>query len=256
MDLQLGGKAAIVLGATRGIGRAIAELLAEEGADVGICARDARQVGEAVKALSARGAKAFGRAVDIADGAALKAFVAEAGENLGGIDILVCNASARVRETSAEAWRTMIETDLLGAVNAFEASRAKLEAAAAARGDAAVVLIASVAAAEADGASAYAPMKAALVHYAKGLARELAPKQVRVNVVSPGHVLFEGGTWAIARDQNPDLYAELIALNPTGRMGTPEEIAAAAVFLASSRSSFTTGANLVVDGTITVRVGL
>jgi 3-oxoacyl-[acyl-carrier protein] reductase len=256
MDLQLKGKTAIVTGATRGIGRAIADLLAEEGVNVAICARKADQVKDAVKALSAKGVKAFGRAVDIADGAALKAFVAEAGETLGGTDILVSNASALVRTASPDDWRAMLEVDMLGAVNAFEAARGRLEAAAAKRGDAAFVMISSVSAAEAASASAYGPMKAAMIHYAKGLARELAARKVRVNVVSPGSILFEGGVWAAVRDNAPDFYAQMIARNPTGRMGTPEEIAAAAVFLASPRSSFTTGANMVVDGAITVRVGL
>jgi 3-oxoacyl-[acyl-carrier protein] reductase len=97
-------------------------------------------------------------------------------------------------------------------------------------------------------------MKAALIHYAKGLARQHAAKKVRVNVVSPGTVLFEGGVWAGIRDNRSEFFQQMIARNPTGRMGVPEEIAAAAVFLASPRSSFTTGSNLVVDGGITSRV--
>ncbi len=254
MDLWLKGKAAIVLGGTRGIGRAIAELLAEEGCAVAICARKAEEVDLAVRALADLGVRSFGEAVDIADGPALKAFVEAAAKALGGIDILVSNASGLVRGAAEEDWRTMVDVDLMGAVRSFEAAWPHLERAAEAKGDAAVVLISSVSAAEASASSAYGPIKAALIHHAKGLARELAAKRVRVNVVSPGTILFEGGVWGEIRDRQPEFFARMIERNPTGRMGTPQEIAAAAVFLASPRSAFTTGANMVVDGAITARV--
>jgi len=123
MDLQLRGKTAVVTGASRGIGRAIAECLADEGANVAICARNVDQVAEAVKALETKGVKAFGQAVDIADGPALKAFVAKAGETLGGIDILVSNASALVQGNSEDSWQAMFDIDMLGAVRTYEAGR-------------------------------------------------------------------------------------------------------------------------------------
>src|SRR6516164_5917007 len=116
MDLQLKGKVAVVTGATRGIGRAIAELFADEGANVAICARNPEQVAEAVKALEARGVKAFGQAVDIADGPALKGFVTAAAEALGGLDILVSNASALVQGNAEDAWKAMFDIDIMGAV--------------------------------------------------------------------------------------------------------------------------------------------
>ncbi len=254
MDLHLKGKRAIVLGGTRGIGRAIAETLAAEGADVAICARNAEQVEEAVAALKKKGVRATGAPVDIANGAALKTWVSDAAKAFGGLDILVSNASALTMGAHAEAWEQLLKIDILGAANAFEAARPHLEAAAAERGDASCVFISSVSAAETQNAQAYGAIKAALIHYAKGLARENAKKKVRVNVVSPGTVYFKGGVWHMIEQNMTERYNAAMKANPTGRMGTPQEIANAAVFLASPASSFTTGANLIVDGAITSRV--
>jgi len=254
MDLHLKGKRAIVLGGTRGIGRAIAETLAGEGADVAICARNAEQVEEAVGALRKKGVRATGAAVDISKGEELKAWVGEAAKTFGGIDILVSNASALTMGVHAEAWEQLLKIDILGAVNAFDAARPHLEKAAADNGDASFVMISSVSAAETQNAQAYGAIKAALIHYAKGLAREFAKKRVRVNVVSPGTIYFKGGVWHMIEQNMADRYNAAMKANPTGRMGTPQEIANAAVFLSSPASSFTTGANLIVDGAITQRV--
>jgi 3-oxoacyl-[acyl-carrier protein] reductase len=253
MDLQLKGKKAIVTGASRGIGRAIAEALAAEGADVAICARGQAGVDEVVNALTAKGHTAFGAAVDIADGPALKDWITEAAKRLGGLDILVSNASALTRGAGEEDWKAMYDVDLMGAVRALEAARPFLERAGAENGDAAFIITSSVSAAEASAPGAYGAIKAALIHFAKGVAREGAPRRLRCNVVSPGTVLFEGGVWGVTRDRAPDFFKMMIARNPTGRMGTPEEIAAATVFLASPLSAFTTGINMVVDGGITQR---
>jgi 3-oxoacyl-[acyl-carrier protein] reductase len=254
MDLHLKRKRAVVLGGTRGIGRAIAETLAAEGAAVAICARNPEQVEEAVAALAKTGVRATGAPVDIAKGDELKAWVESAAKTLGGIDILVSNASALQLGAHAEAWQALLKVDILGAANAFEAARPHLEKAAAEHGDASVVMISSVSAAETQNAQAYGAIKAALIHYAKGLAREYAKRRVRVNVVSPGTVYFKGGVWHMIEQNMPDRYNAMLKANPTGRMGTPQEIANAAVFLASPASSFTTGANWVVDGAITQRV--
>jgi 3-oxoacyl-[acyl-carrier protein] reductase len=254
MDLQLKGKRAAVLGGTRGIGRAIAETLASEGADIAICARHRDQVEDAVSALSKKGVRATGAAVDIAKGEELRTWIGDVAKTFGGLDILVSNASALTLGAHTEAWESLLKIDILGAMNAFEAARPHLEQAAADHGDAAFVMISSVSAAEAQSGSAYGAIKAALIHYAKGLARECAKKKVRVNVVSPGTIYFKGGVWHMIEQNMPDRYAQAMKSNPMGRMGAPQEIANATVFLASPVSSFTTGANLIVDGGITQRV--
>jgi len=254
MDLGLKGRNAVVLGGTRGIGHAIASTLAGEGAGVAICARKADQVRNAVAGLQSQGGRATGASVDITDGAALKSWIADAARELGSIDILFSNAGAMAQGGDPASWEQNFRLDVLGAVNAFEAARPFLEASGEKNGDAAFVIISSVAAAQADAASSYGPVKAALVHMAKGLARQYAGKKIRVNVVSPGTVYFKGGIWNMVEQNTPKRYEDALARNPTGRMATPQEIANAAVFLASPASSFTTGSNLVVDGAISNRV--
>jgi len=254
MDLHLKGKNAIVLGGTRGIGRAIAETLAGEGANVAICARHEDQIRDAVGALKSKGVRATGASVDITDGAALKKWIEAAGKELGGIDILVSNAGAMAQGADPASWDSNFKLDVLGAVNAFDAARPFLEDAGKKHGDAAFIIIASVSAAESDNASSYGPIKAALIHYAKGLARQHAKRKIRANVVSPGMVYFEGGVWHMVEQNSPDFFKQAMARNPTGRAATPQDIANAAVFLASPASSYTTGINMLVDGAITRRV--
>jgi 3-oxoacyl-[acyl-carrier protein] reductase len=254
MDLKLKGKNAIVLGGTRGIGRAIAETLAGEGANVAICARHEDQVKEAVGALKSKGVRAAGASVDITDGTALKKWIESAGKELGGIDILVSNAGAMAQGPDPASWEANFKLDVLGAVNAFDAARPFLEDAAGKNGDAAFIIIASVSAAESDRAESYGPIKAALIHYAKGLARQHAKRGIRANVVSPGMVYFEGGVWNMVEKNMPDYFKQAMARNPTGRAAKPQDIANAAVFLASPASSYTTGINMLVDGAISRRV--
>jgi 3-oxoacyl-[acyl-carrier protein] reductase len=254
MDLGLKGRNAVVLGGTRGIGRAIAGTLAGEGAGVAVCARNADQVTSTVAELKALGVRATGAPVDITDGAALKTWIDSIAQELGSIDMLFSNAGAMAQGSDVASWEQNFRLDVLGAVHAFEATRPFLEASGENSGDAAFIIVSSISAAQADAAGSYGPIKAALIHMAKGLARQYAPKKIRVNVVSPGTVYFKGGVWNMVEQNMPKRYQDALSRNPTGRMATPQEIANAAVFLASPASSFTTGSNLVVDGAISNRV--
>lgn len=248
MDLGLAGKKAIVTGGTRGIGRSIVDHFAAEGTDVGICARNEAEVAEAVAALQGRGIKATGRALDVSDGPALTQWVQDAAGELGGLDIVVCNVSALAIGQDEASWRAEFETDMMGTVRAVNAAMPFLERSSAP----AIVVISSVSGREVDfAAGPYGVFKAALIHYAKGLSFQLAAKGIRVNAVSPGNTYFPGGVWQKIEHGDPKLFADALALNPTGRMGKPEEMARAVIFLASPAASFITGTNLVVDGALT-----
>jgi 3-oxoacyl-[acyl-carrier protein] reductase len=253
MDLGLKDFRVAVTGGTKGIGRAIAETFAAEGAHVAICARNAGEVAQTVTALKAKGVKACGRALDVADGAALKAWVNESAAELGGLDIVVANVSALAIGADEESWKKGFEVDIMGAVRLVDAALPLLEKSKAP----AVVTISSVSGREIDFASgAYGAFKAALVHYTQGLAYHLAAKGIRANSVSPGNTYFPGGVWNRIETGNPDFYKVALGMNPTGRMGTPQEMANAAVFVASPAASFISGTNLVVDGALTKGVQL
>ncbi|WP_322515615.1 SDR family NAD(P)-dependent oxidoreductase [Rhodopseudomonas palustris] len=248
MDLGLKGAKVLVTGSTKGIGRAVAETFAAEGADVGICARNQADVDAAVAALKGKGVNAFGGAVDVSNGPALKAWVADMAAKLGGIDVIVANVSALAIGQDEESWEKEFATDMMGTVRLVDAAMPYLEKSAAG----AIVTISSVSGREVDfAAGPYGTFKAAIIHYTQGLAYQLAPKNIRANSVSPGNTYFEGGVWNQIKDGNPELYKAALALNPTGRMGTPQEMANAVVFLGSRAASFITGTNLVVDGALT-----
>jgi NAD(P)-dependent dehydrogenase (short-subunit alcohol dehydrogenase family) len=252
VDLQLEGRRALVTGGSRGIGRAVVEGLLAEGARVAFCARGAEGVDEAVAAMGAGGADVRGESVDITDADALAGWVTRSGEALGGIDVVVANVSALGIPGNEENWRAGFETDLMGTVRLVEAARPSLEASDAG----AIVAISSVSGREIDfAAGPYGAFKSALVHYVQGLAYQLAGS-VRANTVSPGNVYFPGGVWESIEQGDPDLFAQALGLNPTGRMARPEEVARAVVFLASPAATFITGTNLVVDGALTRGVQL
>ena len=203
---------------------------------------------DTVASLSATGARAIGRAVDVADGPALTQWVTDAAGTMGGLDILVCNVSALAIGQNEASWQAEFETDMMGTVRAVQTAMPFLERSSAAS----IVVISSVSGREVDfAAGPYGVFKAALIHYAKGLSYQLAGRGIRVNALSPGNTYFAGGVWEKIQTSNPELYQQALALNPTGRMGRPEEMARGAVFLASPAASFITGTNLVVDGALT-----
>jgi 3-oxoacyl-[acyl-carrier protein] reductase len=251
VDLGLKGKKAIVTGGSRGIGRAICELLALESCELALCARGKAGVEAATASLAGKGAKVHGGTVDVADTAALRRWVATAAEALGGLDIFIANVSALAQTMDEDSWRRSLDIDVMGTIAGVEAAIPFLEKSSAG----AIVVIGTTGAIEIAGAPRpYASVKAALIPYVKALARNLAQKGVRANMVSPGNVYFKGGVWNVLEENNPELFRTMVARNPMGRMGTPEEVANAVVFLASPRASFITGTNLIIDGALTQRV--
>jgi len=253
MDLGLKGLRAVVSGGTKGIGRATAELLADEGAAVAICARDGAAVEETTADLQKRGVSAFGQALDVSEATGLKTWIESAAGELGGIDIVIANVSALAINNDEDSWRQGFEIDLMHSVRMVEAAMPWLE-----KSDAAsIVTVSSVSGREIDfAAGPYGAFKAALLHYTQGLANQLAGQGIRANSVSPGNTYFDGGVWQQIEQTNPEFYAQALALNPTGRMAKPEEIARAVVFLASPAAGFIMGTNLVVDGALTRGVQL
>jgi NAD(P)-dependent dehydrogenase (short-subunit alcohol dehydrogenase family) len=247
MDLHLEGKRVLVSGGTRGIGRAIVEGFLDEGASVSFCARDSDEVTGTVRDLEDRGT-VIGTVADVGDDEAVASWVAHAAEQLGGIDVVVANVSALAIPDTAENWAASLNVDLMGTVRLVKSAMPHLHRSNAA----AIVAISSVTGREADFASGpYGTAKTAIVGYIQGLAFHLAGQNIRANTVSPGNTFFPGGVWDSIKQGDKELYDSALALNPTGRMGTPQEMANAVVFLASPRASFISGTNLVVDGALT-----
>ncbi|MCB1842423.1 MAG: SDR family oxidoreductase [Halioglobus sp.] len=253
MDLGLSGKKAVITGATRGIGRAIANLLADEGVDLAICSRNQAEVDSAVAELGKKGVSVTGAVVDVADKNAYQAWITEAGETLGGIDIFIPNVSAGGGNMSEEGWENNFNVDLLGTTRGIEAAMPFLE-----KSDAgSIVVISSTAGVETFmGPQPYNAIKGALVIHAKQLSQALAPQGIRVNCVSPGPVYIEGGAWEFIKHNMAELYDSTLAAIPRGSMGSAEEVANAVAFLASPAASLVTGVNLVADGGFTKRVQL
>ena len=247
MDLGLKGKRAIISGASKGIGLAIAETLVAEGASVGICARGADLLGVVADKLRGQGAPVvFDRALDVSDGGAIAEFVDAAADAMGGLDIVVVNASASTGKDPG-AWQRSFDVDLMSLVLFIEASTPKLAAA----GGGAVVSISTTSAIEAGmltTTNSYAALKAAGMQHAAAQARALGPQGIRVNVVSPGPIWFEGSGWERIKEQQPERYENALATEALGKLGTPQDVANAVAFLASPAAGHITGTNLVVDG--------
>lgn len=243
MHISFTGRKVLVAGASRGIGRSIALGFAAAGADVAICARGVERLRQTEAELLNLGGAVHASPCDLADADAVTGWVDAAAEALGGIDVLVNNASALARGSDEADWAVSLDVDLMASVRASRAALPWMEA-----GGGAIVNIASIAALKVGTMQAYGAAKAALVHYTAIQAVALAGRRIRVNCVAPGSIEFPGGFWEDARGSDPARYGQILKSIPWGRLGRPEEIAHAVLFLASDLASWITGQTLVVDG--------
>lgn len=248
MDLGLRGKKAIVTGATKGIGRAIVELLAAEGADIGFCARSEEEVEETRKSLLSKGVTVVGGAVNVKNADEYKAWLEKTAAELGGCDIFVPNVSAGGGMDSEKNWYKNFEIDVMHTVRGCEALMEHLKKS----GQGSIVIISSTNAIETFAAPmAYNALKAALITYGKQLSQFVGKHNVRVNTVCPGPIYFEGGAWEMIKNTQQKFYEATLRAMPNGRFGAPEEAARVVAFLASPAASLVTGANVVADNGFT-----
>lgn len=251
MELQLKGCKAILAGASKGIGRATAELLASEGVDIALCARELASIDEAVVSLKQKGVSAFGESVDLADPQAYRDWVAKAASELGGCDIFISFASAGGAPAGEESWKAAFEVDVMATWRGIDAAMPFLEKS----DSASIIVVGTTLAIEPGfGPQPMAAMKAAITHHAAALAQKLAPQGIRVNTVSPGPIFIKDGVWDKIQQGRPEFHDATLARIPAGRLGTGEEVARAIAFLASPTVGFITGTNIVLDGGMSRRV--
>ena len=236
------GKRVVVMGASRGIGRSIALHFASSGAAVSICARGLAGL---EKTRAELGPKAHAGQVDLAIADDIARFIPDAVQNLGGIDVLINNASGFGAADDEAGWAASVAIDLMAITRASQAALPFLRRSP----GASIINVSSISAFRATSRNPpYGAIKAAVVHYTASQAKTLAPDGLRVNCVCPGSIEFPGGTWEQRRTSDPALYNATLASIPFGRMGTPDEVAEVVLFLASQRARWITGQSIVVDG--------
>ena len=252
VNLGLNEKVAIVTGSSRGLGLATAHALAAEGCRVVVCARSegplqvaARHVAEAAGGDD----RVLSVIADVSRADEVGGLIERTVEVFGGIDILVNNVGlgrgGGLLDTDDESWREAFDQTLMPAVRASKMAVPHMQR----RGGGAIVMIASIFGREAGGRMTYNALKAAEISLAKSLAQQLASSNIRVNSVSPGSILFEGGSWWKRQQENPEAIGEFVRRElPFGRFGTPQEVADVVTFLASPRASWISGTSVVVDG--------
>ncbi len=239
------GQKIIVMGGSRGIGLAIAHGFAACGADVAICARGAVGLEAARKSLAEHRTNIFAAPCDLADAQQIAAFIPEAAGALGGVDVLVNNASGFGMTDDETGWAASLNVDVMAIVRASQIATPFLETS----DFPSIINIASISGLRASNRSApYAAAKAAAIHYTSTQARILSRQRIRVNAISPGAIEFPGGVWDQRKHDNPALYQATLASIPFGRFGTAEDVAEVALFLASPAARWVTGQNICVDG--------
>ena len=245
MNISLKGKRAVVAGGSRGIGRSIALAFAAAGANVSICARGADGLKAAAADIGKHGVQVHWGACDLGNAAAIASYVENAATTLGGIDILVNNASGFGATDDEAGWAASLNIDVLATVRASHAAIPHIEKA----GGGAIVNISSISGYRASARSApYAAVKAAVINYTQSQAVMLSGKRIRVNAIAPGSIEFPGGVWDKRKTDNPPLYQATLKSIPWGGFGAPEEIASVALFPVSDMASWVTGQTITADG--------